>query len=221
MSAATDLRPKPGEHPRAVAITGKAWTGSGPVPPWGEPGWEFWGLNERADWDPPLGLYTRWFQLHPPAYLERHHPPGLDDLARVWGRERGVRLYMDRRYDAYPDSEPYPKAAVEALVPHGRYHTSSFDWMMALAVLEGFRRIALYGVELRTGPVLNGEPVSGRPCLEYWAGVAEGRGATVEVHEAATDLFRTVHLAWRSSDLQYGFEREPALEMGDGWRDLR
>ena len=66
--------------------------GKGPLAlfaPWGRAGWEFWGLNE-ATYVPPIGAHTRWFQLHPPRYLKRHHPPGLDDLAENWTAPRGM-----------------------------------------------------------------------------------------------------------------------------------
>lgn len=219
--------PAPGEAPDSVAILGKM-RGTSRFVPWGEPGWEFWGLNHANPYPgAPIEAHTRWFQLHSPRYLGRHHPPGLWDLGDHWTWERGVRLYMDRHYKKYPDSEPYPKAEVEGLVPHGEYHASSLDWMVGLAVLEGFSRIALYGIDVRAGPVLNGEPISARPCLEYWAGVAEGRGATVKVHDHRSDrslpggLFRVVHLAHRVSGDQYGFDTEPGFRLPDGWRDLR
>ena len=50
--------------------------------------------------------------------------------------------------------------------------------------------------------------------------MAEGRGIEVEMH-TLSDMLRTVHLARLVSDLQYGWDREPALELGDGWQDLR
>lgn len=218
-------RPRPGTRPHSVAIVGKA---SGRyLAPWGEEGWELWGLNESPAGDsgvPPVVVHTRWFQLHPPHYLRVHFPPGIEQLERDWSEPIGVRMYMDRHYDEYPDSEPYPRDEVEALTPHGAYHCSSFDWMLALALLEGFERIRLCGVALHTPPVLDTEPLSARPALEYWAGVAEGRGAVVECVGFAGHLFKTVHLARYVSDLAYGFEREPALDLSlkdDAWEDYR
>lgn len=212
--------PNPGDDPECVAIVGKA--GNGDIVPWGEKGWEIWGLNERTV-GPRIGAHTRWFQLHPPAYLGKHHPPGLEDLATNWGRKRGVTLYMDAHYSEYPDSVAYPRKAVEAMTPHGGYHASSFDWMLALAILEGFKTIRLYNCVFTTFPYLNKEPISARPCLEYWAGVAEGRGAEVRVIDSG-DTFKIVHLAKMASDLQYGFEREPGHDLryaNTGWVDLR
>jgi hypothetical protein len=197
--------------------------------PWGEPGWEFWGLNDAPSDDgwPPVEAHTRWFQLHNPAYLAKHYPRGIDELAAEWSRERGVVLYMDRHYPEYPESVAYPKADVEAMLYRrwGEYHTSSFDWMIALAILEGFERIDLYGVEFGAFPYTVGEPVSGRACLEFWTGVALGRGTQLHVApQQSGDLFMTTHILRYRSHLQYGFEREPGLDMAadeSGWNDVR
>lgn len=218
-------RPNPGESPDSVAIVG-----FGParlVAPYGEPGWELWCLNDPDDREglPARHAFTRWFQLHPPHYLKKHYERGMDDLARHWGEPTGLRLYMDRHYPEYPDSEPYPKAEVEALGNHGWFHASSFDWMVGLAILEGFKRIDLCGVEFYAFPVMNREPISALYCLHYWLGMAEGRGIDLNVVGRCGHVFRTIHLSCYTSDLQYGFEREPALDLGvdvdPSWSDVR
>ena len=152
-----DLWPRPDVE--VGAAEGVVMVGKGPAgyfAPWGRKGWEFWGLNEAQE-TPPIAAHTRWFQLHPPRYLKRHHPPGVEDLDYHWQDPRGMRLYMDRHYVRYPDSESFPKEQVEALTTHGWYHASSFDWMLGLAVLEGFKRIELWGVEFYQPPLLNGD----------------------------------------------------------------
>lgn len=224
-------KPKPGPKPEGVVIIGKAHGDL--VAPWLEEGLEFWGLNEASKKEygrPPLEHHQRWFQLHPPRYLEEHYPQGIDDLEFHWARDRGVRLYMDEAYREYPNSEPYPKEAVEALTPRGIYHCSSMDWMLALAIHENFKRIVCCGLHLVSFPVLNGEPISGRSCLEYWSGVADGRGIELEYRGPSGHMFQNLHLAVYESQLQYGFEREPALDLtkakrqdGDEkrWTDLR
>lgn len=214
-------KPNPGPNPTRVAIIGK-----GPSrgrAPWGAEGWELWGLNECYEHRsiPPIESHTRWFQLHPPRYLRKHYKPGLEDLNWEWVRDRGVRLYMDAIYSVYPNSEAYPRAAVEALTEHGYYHASSFDWMVALAVLDRFKEIHLFGCEFYTFPQLNSEPISGRPCLEYWLGVAEGRGIKVRLCDRG-DVFKVIHMAKMQSAAQYGFQNEPALDLQDfGWTDVR
>lgn len=218
-------RPNPGEGPTKVAIVG--FSDSRLLAPYGKEGWELWCLNDPTDKPgiPARHAFTRWFQIHPPRYLAKHYPRGLDDLARHWGHETGIRLYMDRHYPEYPDSEAYPREQVEALASHGWFHASSFDWMMGLAVLEGFSEIHVYGCDsLFAFPVMNREPLSGLQAMHYWIGVAEGRGARVHV-QGGGHLFRILRLAVYESDLQYGWDREPALDLGtdvdERWRDVR
>lgn len=217
-------RPNPGDDPKKIAILGFA--PSRLVAPFGEEGWEFWGLNDPMDHPgiPARHAFTRWFQIHPPRYLAKHYPKGLDDLAEHWGESRGIRLYMDTHYPEYPDSIPYPKAEVEALTDHGGFHASSFDWMVALAILEGFEEIHLYGSSFFTFPVMNSEPITALACLQYWLGVAEGRGIKVSVFGGG-HLFTIQHLAVYNSRLQYGWDREPGLDLGTDedpqWSDVR
>lgn len=225
-------RARPGKQPTGVAIVGKQY---GPmVAPWLEKGFEFWCLNDapvRRYGQPPIDHYQRWFQLHPPRYLKVHYPTGIEDLHATWSKPRGIRLYMDQHYPEFPDSEPYPKEAVEALTTRGWYHCSSMDWMLALAILEGFERIWCCSMNLVTFPMRNGEPLSGRACMEYWAGVADGRGVDLRFVGPRGHHFMNLHMAVYQSDLQYGFEGEPALDLGKGlkptakgkgrWRDMR
>lgn len=213
----------PGPNPRRVAIVGKGIFDC--VAPWGQEGFEIWGLNEapqRAGY-PSIEAHTRWFQLHNPEYLAKHYPRGLADLDVLWRQERGLSLYMDRRYDQYPDSVAFPKEEVEALSQFGWYHTSSMDWMVALAILEGFDEIGIFGIELGSAPYTAGEPISGRACLEYWIGVANGRGIDVTIGPQRTgELMMTVHHAVYRSRLQYGFQTEPGFDLKSlGWSDMR
>lgn len=217
-------RPNPGLNPKKLAIVGYA--PSKLIVPFGEEGWEFWGLNDPTEGpgQPSRHSFTRWFQIHPPRYLVKHYPKGLMDLADAWGKSRDIRLYMDRHYPEYPDSEPYPKDEVEALTNFGWYHASSFDWMVALGILEGFEVIELYGASFYTFPVFNTEPITALACLQYWLGVAEGRGIKVNVFGGG-HLFTIQHLAVYNSKLKYGWDREPGLDLNTDvdarWKDVR
>ena len=221
--------PKPSKNGKADSVAIVGFAPSRLLAPYGEDGWELWSLNDPHEEPgiPARHAFTRWFQIHPPRYLAEHWPQGLGDLALHWGDRTGVRLYMDRHYPEYPDSEPYPVEGVRALTPHGFFHASSFDWMVALAIHEGFKRIDVYGCEFYAYPARNREPLSALPCLSYWCGVAEGRGIELNVIGGG-HLFKIVHMAVYESGLQYGWDREPALDLGTkgsapdrAWRDLR
>ena len=210
---------RPGDNPHSVAIVGAGCLH--PMVPWGREGWEIWSMNDVGVYvADSIQCYTRWFQFHTIEYMKRHYPRGITAM-EWWETARGVPLYMDRVHPEYPDSVRFPKAEVEALTPHGEYHASSFDWMLALAILEGFKTVLLLDVALYGSPFMNGEPLSGRPCMEYWAGVAEGRGIGVHTGPRTGDLFRIVHTARHVSDLQYGFDDEPGFELPEPWTDHR
>lgn len=122
--------------------------------------------------------------------------------AQCRGLERGeawrpIPVYLPKPNKLVPKATVYPRKQVEALTPRGEYHAGSFDWLVALAILEGFTHIQITGVNFALG----GEPISARPCLEYWIGVAEGRGIKVDV--IGGDCFRIFHLV--RSDIPYGF----------------
>ncbi len=63
---------------------------------------------------------------------------------------------------------------------HGQpYFTNTIAYMMALAIMEGFERIELYGVEMAAGT----EYAYQKACLEYFIGMAQGRGIEIYLPE--------------------------------------
>lgn len=86
--------------------------------------------------------------------------------------------------------------------------------LAAFAIWLGFKRIELYGVRLME----SGEPIAARACLEYWLGVAEGRGIETYVHPAC-DLFAQYHLV--KSRTVYGYDDVRLVEERTTWHWLR
>ena len=164
--------------------------------PWRDKTWERWGFNGLYR-VLPVRYFTRWFELHAKGKSlgQRGWREPERDLREISAR---MPLYLTVRERGVPLGRPYPLAAVEALTPHGRYHAGSFDYMVALAILEGATDIMVAGLDFGAG----GEPLSARPCLEYWLGVAEGRG--VRITTVSGDLFRIFRLL-RTGE-QYGFD---------------
>lgn len=168
------------------------------------PHWERWGFN---------GLYrsiraqhfTRWFELH--SRLVDPYSVGAgwrEPVKELRAVSKKIPLYLCEPDPEIPLAKVYPRAEVEALTTNGKYHAGSFDWMVALAILEGFKEIRIVGVNFQAG----GEPISARPCLEYWLGVAEGRGIKTKV--IGGDCFRIFDLL--RSDIPYGFEAQRLVE---------
>src|SRR3990167_8509930 len=191
-----------------VCIVG--YGSSGRLVPWTEYDTDFWGFNEPGGTSEParnISSFGEWFQLHHRNYLERtQRNPGAMvyfQHSLEWYRAlRYTPLYVWEPKD-WPEcltAKAFPKTEVEALTPHGRYHLSSVDWLVALAIYRGYEHISVYGIDF--GPTDGGEPMGARACLEYWLGVAEGRGITTHVEGGA--MFHGYQ--WVRSDWQYGYE---------------
>src|SRR6266566_159914 len=111
---------------------------------------------------------TRVFQLHPMRVLIDRE---LDWLVRapvpIYTQHR-IRLRGIRRTRVYP----------LASIPAGPL-SSSFDYMLALALLERFDRILLAGITLQRGSLR--ERLCEHVSLAYWIGLARGRGCRVTI----------------------------------------
>jgi hypothetical protein len=138
--------------------------------PWGEPGWEIWGLPwDDAGW-PHM---TRHFEMHDMRLLESEHSKRGD---AYWQRLAECdRLYMQD--DTLPNAIPYPFDEVAQTT--GYYWNSSIAYALALAIHEGAEEIGVYGVDMK------GDDEYGyqKPNVEYLLGLAKGRGIKVHVPE--------------------------------------
>jgi hypothetical protein len=173
---------------KTVALVGMAPT-SCSLAPYNESGVEVWSLNEAHafEW---LQSWDRWFQLHPESDFTRD----LDDHRKFergyvkghydWlQQEHDKPIYMLYSYDKVPDCQEYPldKMIAEFFgkVRKGdekiKYFTSTFAFMAAMAISEGFERIEIYGFEMAGGD----EYVPQKACAEFWIGLAIGRGIEI------------------------------------------
>ena len=183
-----------------VAIIGFA--DSWPMAPYHNPDWEIWGLSQfynLSKGNPKVDLAKLaaegrllWFDPHSRYDLENdpnivgRDPEHLKKLAGL-----GCPVYMHQHWDDIPMSVEYPKQRV--LDHFGRYFTNSISYMIALAILEGFREIGLYGVNMAQ----DGEHAFQRPSCEFFLGWARGLG--IELHiPPQSDLLSTPYL--------YGYE---------------
>lgn len=176
-----------------VAIVG---AGAGKwLTPFDDLSFEIWGLN--SNWSVFRGMrFTRWFELHTKEYLQEEWGGHPDNEHFKWLRSLrdGMVVYLQNVRVDWPDILPaveFPQSRLAKLVPaFSEYHACSIDWMIALAIAEGFKEIHLYGVEQQH----TSEPISSRACIEFWAGVAIGRGLFVESHAGST--FKLAHLTF-------------------------
>ncbi len=90
------------------------------------------------------------------------------------------------------DGAGYPDAAIrypikEIIEEFGvAYFSCSIAYMIALAILRGYEEIDLYGCTTYAYE----EYAYQKPCIEFWAGMAMGRGIDIKFHEP-THICRT------------------------------
>jgi hypothetical protein len=180
-----------------VAIVGCA--GSKMLAPFGNPGeWEFWGVN-NLHLTLPKAPWTRWFELHSITYdniqyLRRGKPDFRGQLIQPYLESLNalnIPVYMQRPWNICPHAVPYPLAAILKEFPR-KYFTNTISWMIALAILEGFKEIGIYGVDMAVSSPLRAqnEYSHQRPSCEYFIGLAEGRGIKVHLPDEC-DLLKS------------------------------
>lgn len=178
----------------------------GAAPTWGDafpklPDCEYWGFNH-------LQLvygsqrFDRWFELHHRSELEKQTAVWRNHLTWMRG-QRTLPIYMQKRHPDILTSRVFPRDKIVNAFPRGTYHMSSVDWMVAFAILSAFTHIAIYGVDF--GPLDRGEPIAARAGLEYWLGLAEGRGIKTWV-PAESGLFSWIAYE-RRDGAEYAYTR--------------
>lgn len=137
--------------------------------PYDDKEWEFWGLNEI-----PQDRAERWFEMHP---MEVQSQRELD-----WLRECKDPVYLLECDKDVPQGVRYPIEKVLSVPGAKDYFTSTFAYQVALAIYEGFEEIGIWGV-----PFFKGSPreqTIERTCLEWWLGLATGKGIKVTTAES-------------------------------------
>ena len=158
------------EGKKCVALVGFATT-TRDMAPYDDPNIEIWSLNEgykalNADGEPFLKRWDRWFQLHSRPNFARSNNPNDPEHFRWLKEASGFPIYMQKHYKDIPSSVRYPiEKYIDAF---GRYGTSTFAFMLGLALLEGYERIELYGFEMQ----MDTEYAKQRPNAEYMIGRA-------------------------------------------------
>ena len=90
------------------------------------------------------------------------------------------------------------------------YLTSSPAMMLCLAMLRGFKRIELYGVDMAVDDF---EYFWQRPCMEHWIGFARGKGHEVILHELSP-VCRADYVEGAGCGGKPDFSKPPFTEAG-------
>ena len=163
---------------KTVAIVGFAST-TRHLAPWEDYDVEIWGMNEAYKFG-FMKRWERWFQLHPHSNfsrLDNHNDPDHYEWLK---KEHDFPIYMQEKYKDVPNSVRFPIEKLTELT-QCKYFRSSMSFLLAFAVLEGFERIELYGIDMRA----NSEYWYQRPNMEYLIGYFRGKGIDIYVPERA------------------------------------
>lgn len=162
---------------RKVAIIGAG--GRRVHAPWDDDTWCWWALNEIGQ-----PRFDRHFELHPMAVQSDKDFAAL----RAMPAPCYVLDLADAERHGVANAVAYPLARILEATGGRRYFTCTFAYQIALAVADGFAEISLWGVDLDLGTAR--ERLVEKPCVEYWLGLAEGRGVKVTLPLQSTLLDR-------------------------------
>jgi len=142
---------------------------------------EIWGINQihAMAW---FSNWTRWFQMHgSDSYMRQHSLRGMYGHYDWLQLDHGDKpIYMQFHHDEIPNSVEYPLHDVVheylSKVKKGRdipkYFTSTFSFMVPIAIREGFQRVELYGFEMTATE----EWAPQKACAEFWLGFLIAKG---------------------------------------------
>ena len=187
---------------------------------------EVWTLNWSYKYD-YIPRIDRLFEMHPIWLYSNTGKPMWEKPARHWEwlntQQAGYPIYMLDYFPGISGCVRYPIEEVsqdlfgERLVkgqsPHVLY-TSSFDYMMALAIHEGFNVIETYGFEM--GSIT--EYRYQREGAAFFVGLAIGRGITVS-RPANSVLLRSKIYGYQGGQMIFRQDLEHHLASWDEQRN--
>lgn len=185
---------------KKVAIVGFAGS-TRHLAPFDDEEWEIWGLNE-AHRQPWMKRITRWFQVHQKwdftKKLNKSYKEHWDWL-RV---PHDFPIYMQEEYPDVISSVKYPlDEIIEKFLSNvlrgevvNKYFTSSYAYMMAMALYLGAEEVGTYGFEMATDTEYRYQKGS----TEFWLGIAAGLGVTLHIPEKCKLLLGALY-GWEVS----------------------
>jgi len=134
-----------------------------------------YGVNNVYELCPDY-RFERIYQLHRLSDVYKNHPSFKDDVNKL-----DIPVYLQNVVEDIPKSRQYP---LDLILKEFKtlYFTNSIAYIIAHIIMENkFKRIALFGVDC----VKFHEWEFERPCIEFWLGVAIGRGFRIYVSQGS------------------------------------
>jgi hypothetical protein len=160
--------------PLKVAMIGTA-PSSRMLAPFNDPSWKIWACSPgNMNTLPRVDV---WFELHSNLLWPEHENYGRPYIE--WLKTQPFPVYMQDQTQV-PRATVFPKDELVAEFGDD-FFTSSFAWMMALAIKQGATEIALYGIDMAS----RDEYIRQRPGFFFFRYLAHQRGIKVSApHES-------------------------------------
>jgi hypothetical protein len=198
----------------AVVGTAPSWAQT----PWDDPSLEIWSLNDaymcRDAQGKGLRRADRWYEQHPIDKLwfrphdqkviyaheipEGHYVRPAGHLNWLKDQAKTIPVYLQETPPADWPANARRFPIEEADRRFGIYWASGPSYMVAHAIMEGYREIHVYGIHLST----EAEYREQRPNFEHLLGIARGLGITVKMAQESPVLKH----GWK-----YGYEPRPRV----------
>ncbi len=173
--------PQDGEEWEGYAIIG--FTPHRELAPFENARWKKAGLNDLYHELPVVpNEQLEWFQLH--HFKEGrpvdsaidlsggpHHPRDATYVDWLRNKSAEIPLYTLGDWPEVPDGIPYPKKEVYKHFG-SNYFTNSISFMIGIAIMRGFKKIGVYGVDMMTAGGRGSEYGYQRPSCEMLLGWA-------------------------------------------------
>lgn len=160
---------------------------------------EVWGCNRTFEHQQNL---TRLYFFDDPEWMYPDDPTGDRFVHAVNGL--GIPVVSRKHYPRIPASEPYPIDEVIRFFGVN-YFTSTIPYMLADAIRLGFEKIVMHKINC-FGQAM--DYFHQKSCLDFWCGVALGRGVAVSISE---DSHLCKPYPWMGS--AYGYEWSSVSEI--------
>lgn len=152
--------------------------------PFDDPDYDIWVFNEAAqsEW---CKRWTAVFQMHKPEIYKGHNTKNATHWEWLQ-QQHGKPIYMETRDPQVPDSVEYPLQDAIKLAGVKMFPTT-FAYMAALAIMQGYKEIRIFGVELSASEYeyqANG--------YLFWFGFLRGRLGTENVDSAVLYLDKNI-----------------------------
>jgi len=175
-----------------IALIGTA-PSSRMLAPYADPSWKIWACSPGN-----MGILPRvdsWFEIHGNLLWPENRHYGEPYVN--WLRQQSFPIYMQNN-ELVERAIPLPKK--ELVKEFGPYFfTSSFAWMMALAMYQGAKEVALYGIDMAS----RDEYILQRPGAYYFFEEAKKRGVKMSA-PYESDIMQPPGLYGFSEVTQYG-----------------